>query len=118
MNPFTLFAPAVENGELWRFTAPGLENVKLCDVRMIVKRVTGSDAPSDYASKSVVRSAHLAPYTIPADRLLNVDSLVSLILKVNGENFLITNVSRGDDMTTGKLSFVSVELKPYGKDSM
>lgn len=119
-DPFQLFPKQVETVELWQYTAPGKENVKIANLTVIIKRTTEADTPNpDYASRVTARRMHIKTNTLPTLFVLDPDKLLSHIVRTaTGRTFMIDNVSRGDDMDVGFTQFVTVTMKPYGRDSL
>lgn len=118
-NPFTLFPHQTQTATLWKYTAPGLDNIKLADVKTIVKHSTESDQPTEYASRIATRRFHLQPDNLPENLKEDMESWPDLILKLdNGRTYQITKASRGDDMDTGKTIFITLTGKPYGRTSL
>ena len=118
-NPFTLFPAQVQTASLWKYTAPGLDNIKLAEVKTIVKHSTESDQPAEYASRILARRFHIQPDTLPASLQEDMEAWPDLILKLhNGRTYQITKASRGDDMDTGKTMFITLTGKPYGRTSL
>lgn len=118
-NPFQLFPHQVETASLWKYTAPGLDNIKLADVKTIIKHSTETDQPTEYASRITPRRFHIQPDTLPASLRENMEAWPDLILTLhNGRTYQITKASRGDDMTTGKTTFITLTGNPYGRTSL
>ena len=120
-DPFNLFTRQVELVDILRYRAAGLpfEDIAV-GVRAIVKRATASDSPSTgYASRTATRRFHLTPQDVPETYREDPESLISFIIKTSkGRTFQITDASRGDDMSTGTLRFISVDAQPYGRISL
>lgn len=116
-NPFKLFPAQVETAELWQYASPGLPPKILATLTVILKRATGSDAPTyDYDTRTKTRRMHVKTDTLPDDMRNDPDTLLSHVIKTReGRAYLITEVSRGDDMTTGVTEFITLTLKPYGR---
>ena len=118
-DPFTLFPHQTQTATLWKYTAPGLDNIKLADVKVIIKHSTETDQPSEYGTRIATRRFHLQPATIPANLREDMETWPDLILKLdNGPTYQITKASRGDDMDTGKTQFITLTGKPYGRNSL
>lgn len=118
-DPFRLFSKQVETAKLWRYTAPGLPNELIAVLRVIVKRATQTDQPTEYGSRISSRSFHIDPSTLPFAYVQDIDLLPDLMLEVeNGRVYQITDASRGDDMTMGETRFITVTGTPYGRDSL
>ena len=118
-NPFQLFPHQVEQATLWKYTAPGLDNIKLADLNVIIKHSTESDQPTEYASRITTRRFHIQPDTLPENLREDMEAWPDLILKLNNNRtYQITKASRGDDMDTGKTLFVTITGRPYGRTSL
>lgn len=119
-DPFMLFPNAVEDATLVKLTAPGRDNETIADgLKVIVKRATQSDEPTDYGSRTLSRSIHIQPATIPEPYRSNPELLLDFIITLStGRTYQITDASRGDDMADGVLRFIHVEARPYGRSSI
>lgn len=118
-DPFTLFPNQTQTAALWKYTAPGLDNIKLADVKTIVKHSTESDQPAEYASRIATRRFHIQPDNLPENLKEDMEAWPDLILRLdNGRTYQITKASRGDDMDTGKTTFVTITGTPYGRTSL
>lgn len=118
-NPFTLFPAQAQTASLWKYTAPGLDNIKLAEVQVIVKHSTESDQPAEYASRISTRRFHIQPDNLPANLKEDMEAWPDLILRLhNGRTYQITKASRGDDMDTGKTMFITLTGNPYGRTSL
>lgn len=118
-DPFRLFPEQVETAKLWRYTAPGLPNELIAVLRVIVKRTTQTDQPTENGSRIGSRSFHIDPSTLPFAYVEDIELLPDLMLELeNGRVYQITDVSRGDDMDMGKTRFITVYGNPYGRDSI
>lgn len=120
-DPFTLFAPQTELVDIYRYKAAGLQPEPIATgVRAIVKRATSSDSPSTgYASRTATRRLHITPADVPESYREDPESLISFIIKTSkGRTYQIIDSSRGDDMSTGELRFISVDAQPYGRISL
>lgn len=118
-DPFKLFPNQTQSATLWKYTAPGLDNIKLADVKVIIKHSTESDQPSEYASRITTRRFHIQPATIPANLREDMEAWPDLILKLaNDRTYQITKASRGDDMDTGETTFITLTGNPYGRTSL
>lgn len=118
-DPFQLFPRQAQSASLWKYTAPGLDNIKLADVKTIVKHSTESDQPSEYASRITTRRFHIQPDTLPENLKEDMEAWPDLIITLaNGRTYQITKASRGDDMTTGTTQFVTLTAHPYGRNSL
>lgn len=118
-NPFTLFPAQVQTASLWKYTAPGLDNIKLAEVKTIIKHSTESDQPAEYGSRIASRRFHVQPDTLPANLREDMEAWPDLILKPdNGRTYQITKASRGDDMDTGRTTFITLTGTPYERTSL
>ena len=118
-DPFTLFPNQTQSATLWKYTAPGLDNIKLADVKVIIKHSTESDQPTEYGTRIATRRVHIQPATIPANLREDMEAWPGLILKLNnGRTYQITKASRGDDMDTGETTFITLTGNPYGRASL
>lgn len=118
-NPFTLFPNQTQQATIWKYTAAGLDNIKLADVTAIIKHSTESDQPAEYSSRIATRRFHIQPTTIPDNLREDMEAWPDLILKLqNGRTYQITKASRGDDMDTGRTMFLTLTGKPYGRNSL
>lgn len=118
-NPFTLFPNQVQAATLWKYTAPGLDNIRLADIKTIIKHSTESDQPTEYASRIATRRFHIQPDNLPQTLREDMEAWPDLIIKLdNGRTYQITKASRGDDMDTGKTTFITLTGNPYGRTSL
>lgn len=118
-DPFKLFPNQTQSATIWKYTAPGLDNIKLADVKVIIKHSTESDQPTEYASRITSRRFHIQPATIPANLREDMETWPDLILKLdNGRAYQITKASRGDDMDTGTIQFITLTGNPYSRNSL
>lgn len=118
-NPFQLFPSQTQTATLWKYTAPGLDNIKLADIKTIIKHSTESDQPTEYGSRITSRRFHIQPDTLPTNLREDMETWPDLILKLtNGRTYQITKASRGDDMDTGKTLFITITANPYGRTSL
>ena len=118
-DPFKLFPNQTQTATLWKYTAPGLDNIKLADVKVIVKHSTESDQPTEYGTRIATRRFHIQPATIPDNLRNDMETWPDLILRLdNGRTYQITKASRGDDMTTGNTTFITLTGNPYGRTSL
>lgn len=118
-DPFTLFPNQTQPATLWKYTAPGLDNIKLADVKVIIKHSTESDQPTEYGTRIATRRFHIQPATIPDNLREDMEAWPDLILKLdNGRTYQITKASRGDDMDTGLTTFITLTGNPYGRTSL
>lgn len=116
-DPFELFPEQVETVELWKYASSARDNVKLADMQAIVKRSTNSDAFGDYGVRIATRRFHVKTDTIP-ENLRDPDQLLDLIIKAKNRVYKITQASRGDDMTDGTTTFVTIYAQPYGRNTL
>ena len=118
-DPFKLFPHQTQSATLWKYTAPGLDNIKLADVKTIIKHSTESDQPSEYASRITTRRFHIQPDNLPENLKTDMEAWPDLIITLaNGRTYQITKASRGDDMDTGKTIFITLTANPYGRTSL
>lgn len=118
-DPFTLFPHQTQTATIWKYTAPGLDNIKLADVKTIIKHSTESDQPTEYASRTATRRFHIQPDNLPKALREDMEAWPDLILRLDdGRAYQIDKASRGDDMDTGKTTFVTLAGKPYGRTSL
>ncbi|UVX34623.1 MAG: hypothetical protein [Namikivirus tsukuho] len=118
-NPFKLFPNQVEQASLWKYTSPGLDNIKLADLNVIIKHSTESDQPTEYASRIATRRFHIQPTTLPETLRKDMEAWPDLILELgNDRTYQITKASRGDDMDTGETLFITITTHPYGRTSL
>lgn len=118
-DPFTLFPNQVQTATIWKYTAPGLDNIKIANVRTIIKHSTESDQPAEYASRIATRRFHIQPDTLPENLRKDMEAWPDLILKLdNDRTYQITKASRGDDMDAGSTQFITITAHPYGRTSL
>lgn len=118
-DPFKLFHNQTQPATIWRYTAPGLDNIKLANVETIIKHSTESDQPSEYGSRTSTRRFHIQPDNLPETLREDMETWPDLILRLdNGRTYQITKASRGDDMDTGKTTFITLTGNPYGRTSL
>lgn len=118
-DPFILFPNQIQSATLWKYTAPGLDNIKLADLQVIIKHSTESDQPTEYGTRIATRRFHIQPTTIPANLREDMEAWPDLILQLNNNRtYQITKASRGDDMDTGKTTFITITGNPYGRTSL
>lgn len=118
-DPFTLFPNQTQTATLWKYTAPGLDNIKLANIKTIIKHSTESDQPTEYGSRITSRRFHIQPDTLPDNLREDMEAWPDLILQLNnGHTYQITKASRGDDMDTGKTIFITLTANPYGRTSL
>ena len=118
-DPFKLFPHQVQSASLWKYTAPGLDNIKLANLNIIIKHSTESDQPTEYASRIATRRFHIQPHNLPETLREDMEAWPDLIIKLDDERtYQITKASRGDDMDTGRTMFITLTGKPYGRNSL
>lgn len=118
-NPFKLFPHQVQAATLWKYTAPGLDNIKLASLNVIVKHSTQTNQPTEYASRITSRRFHIQPNNLPETLKEDTEAWPDLILQLsNGRTYQIEQASRGDDMTTGTTQFITITAHPYGRNSL
>lgn len=118
-DPFTLFPNQTQPATIWKYTAPGLDNINLANVKTIIKHSTESDQPTEYASRIATRRFHIQPDNLPETLREDMEAWPDLILRLdNGRTYQITKASRGDDMDTGTTTFITLTAHPYGRNSL
>lgn len=118
-NPFQLFPNQVEQATLWKYTAPGLDNIKLASLNVIIKHSTQTNQPTEYASRITSRRFHIQPDPLPDNLKTDMEAWPDLILTLaNGRTYQVEQASRGDDMTTGTTQFITITAHPYGRNSL
>lgn len=118
-DPFTLFPHQTQSATIWKYTAPGLDNIKLADVNVIIKHSTESDQPAEYGTRIAGRRFYIQPGNLPENLRNDMEAWPDLILRLdNGRTYQITKASRGDDMDTGKTIFITLTGNPYGRTSL
>lgn len=118
-NPFQLFPNQTQSATLWKYTAPGLDNIKLASLNVIIKHSTQTNQPTEYASRIATRRFHIQPDTLPEHLQKDMETWPDLILQLNnGRTYQIEQASRGDDMTTGTTQFITITAHPYGRNSL
>lgn len=118
-NPFTLFPHQVQPATIWKYTAPGLDNIKLAEVKTIIKHSTETDQPAEYASRTTTHRFHIQPDNLPENLRNDMEAWPDLILQLhNGRTYQITKASRGDDMDTGQTMFITLTGNHYGRTSL
>lgn len=118
-DPFKLFPNQTQPATLWKYTAPGLDNIKLADVKTIIKHSTQTNQPTEYASRIATRRFHIQPDPLPDNLKTDMEAWPDLILTItNGRSYQIEQASRGDDMTTGTTQFITITAHPYGRNSL
>lgn len=118
-NPFTLFPHQIQSATLWKYTAPGLDNIKLATINVIIKHSTESDQPAEYGTRIATRRFHVQPDSLPETLREDTEAWPDIILQLNnGHTYQITKASRGDDMDTGQTMFITLTGQPYGRTSL
>nr|UVM85720.1 MAG: hypothetical protein [Bacteriophage sp.] len=118
-DPFILFPAQVQTASLWKYTAPGLDNIKLADIKTIIKHSTQTNQPTEYTSRITTRRFHIQPDTLPENLREDMETWPDLILTLdNGRTYQVEQASRGDDMATGTTQFITITAHPYGRDSL
>lgn len=118
-DPFTLFPTQVQSATLWRYTAPGLDNIKLADLKTIIKHSTQTNQPTEYATRIAIRRFHIQPDTLPDNLKTDMEAWPDLMLTLaNNRTYQVEQASRGDDMTTGTTQFITITAHPYGRNSL
>lgn len=118
-DPFKLFPNQVQPATLWKYTAPGLDNIKLADLNVIIKHSTQTNQPTEYASRITSRRFHIQPDTLPKTLKTDMETWPDLILTLaNNRTYQVEQASRGDDMTTGTTQFITITAHPYGRTSL
>ena len=118
-DPFKLFPNQTQTATLWKYTAPGLDNIKLAEVKTIIKHSTESDQPAEYGTRITARRFHIQPDPLPENLKTDMETWPDLILQLNnGHTYQITKASRGDDMDTGKTTFITLTGNPYARNSL
>lgn len=118
-NPFKLFPNQVQPATLWKYTAPGLDNIKLADLNVIIKHSTQTNQPTEYGSRIATRRFHIQPDPLPENLKTDMEIWPDLILTLpNGRTYQVEQASRGDDMDTGTTQFITITAHPYGRNSL
>lgn len=118
-DPFTLFPNQVQSATLWKYTAPGLDNIKLATVKTIIKHSTQTNQPAEYGTRIATRRFHVRPDTLPENLKADMETWPDLILTLaNGRTYQVEQASRGDDMATGTTQFITITAHPYGRNSL
>lgn len=118
-DPFQLFPNQTQQASLWKYTVPGLDNIKLADLNVIIKHSTQTNQPTEYASRITSRRFHIQPNNLPETLKEDTEAWPDLILQLsNGRTYQIEQASRGDDMTTGTTQFITITAHPYGRNSL
>lgn len=118
-DPFKLFPHQVQPATLWKYTAPGLDNIKLADLNVIIKHSTQTNQPTEYASRLTSRRFHIQPDPLPENLREDMEAWPDLILTLsNNRTYQVEQASRGDDMTTGTTQFITLTAHPYGRTSL
>lgn len=118
-DPFKLFPNQTQPATIWKYTAPGLDNIKLADVKTIIKHSTQTNQPTEYASRIATRRFHIQPDPLPDNLKTDMETWPDLIITLpNGRTYQVEQASRGDDMTTGTTQFITITAHPYGRNSL
>lgn len=118
-NPFKLFPNQTQPATLWKYTAPGLDNIKLASLNVIIKHSTQTNQPTEYASRITSRRFHIQPNNLPETLKEDTEAWPDLIITLaNGRTYQIEQASRGDDMTTGTTQFITITAHPYSRNSL
>lgn len=118
-NPFQLFPNQTQPAILWKYTAPGLDNIKLATLNVIIKHSTQTNQPTEYASRIATRRFHIQPDNLPNNLKTDMEAWPDLILQLaNNRTYQVEQASRGDDMTTGTTQFLTITAHPYGRNSL
>ena len=118
-DPFKLFPNQTQPATLWKYTAPGLDNIKLADVKTIIKHSTQTNQPTEYASRIATRRFHIQPDPLPDNLKTDMEAWPDLIITLaNGRTYQVEQASRGDDMDTGNTQFITITAHPYGRTSL
>lgn len=118
-NPFQLFPNQTQTATLWKYTAPGLDNIKLANLNVIIKHSTQTNQPTEYTSRIATRRFHIQPDTLPTNLREDMETWPDLILTLtNGRTYQVEQASRGDDMDTGTTQFITITAHPYGRNSL
>lgn len=118
-DPFALFPNQTQPVTIWKYTAPGLDNIKLADVKTIIKHSTQTDQPAEYGTRIATRRFHIQPDTLPETLKTDMEAWPDLILTLaNGRTYQVEQASRGDDMTTGTTQFITITAHPYDRNSL
>lgn len=118
-DPFKLFPNQTQSATLWKYTAPGLDNIKLADLNVIIKHSTQTNQPTEYASRITSRRFHIQPDQLPNNLKTDMEAWPDLILTLaNGSTYQVEQASRGDDMDTGTIQFLTITAHPYGRTSL
>lgn len=118
-DPFQLFPNQTQPASLWKYTAPGLDNIKLANLNVIIKHSTQTNQPTEYASRITSRRFHIQPSQLPHNLKTDMEAWPDLILTLaNGRTYQVEQASRGDDMDTGTTQFITITAHPYGRTSL
>lgn len=119
-DPFQLFPASVETARLVKLAAPGLPETVLTDqLAVIVKRRSQSNQPADYGMQDADWAIHVHPNTVPEPYANSPELLLDMIVELaSGRRFLIVDASHGYDYTAGRLQFLYLAARPYGKDGL
>lgn len=118
-DPFKLFPNQTQTATLWKYTAPGIDNIKLADVKTIIKHSTQTNQPAEYANRIATRRFHIQPDNLPENLKEDMEAWPDLVLQLtNNRTYQVEQASRGDDMTTGTIQFITITAHPYGRNSL
>lgn len=118
-DPFKLFPNQTQPATLWKYTAPGLDNIKLADIKTIIKHSTQTNQPTEYANRITTRRFHIQPTPLPDTLKTDMEAWPDLILQLdNDRTYQVEQASRGDDMDTGTIQFITITAHPYGRNSL
>lgn len=118
-DPFKLFPDQTQTAALWKYTAPGIDNIKLADVKTIIKHSTQTNQPTEYANRIATRRFHIQPDNLPENLKEDMEAWPDLVLQLtNNRTYQVEQASRGDDMTTGTIQFITITAHPYGRNSL
>lgn len=119
-DPFHLFPASVETARLVKLAAPGLPETVLTDqLAVIVKRRSQSNAPAEYGVQDADWAIHVRPDSVPEPYAASPELLLDMIVQLaSGRRFIIVDASHGFDYTAGRLQFLYLQARPYGKDGL
>lgn len=118
-DPFKLFPNQTQSATLWKYTAPGLDNIKLADVKTIIKHSTETNQPTEHASRITTRRFHIQPDPLPDNLKTDMEAWPDLIITIaHDRTYQVEQASRGDDMDTGTTQFITITAHPYGRNSL
>lgn len=119
-DPFQLFPASVETARLVKLAAPGLPETVLTDsLTVIVKRRSQSNMPTDYGMQDADWAIHVRPDSLPETYQASPELLLDMVVELaSGRRFLIVDASHGYDYAAGRLQFLYLQARPYGKDGL